>query len=76
MKLKLNKFQIMLDGLGLTFEGRQHSGIDDSANIVRIMKELALLGHVFDNTTSNSWKHDLQKSKQKYVNELQQAGSE
>jgi inhibitor of KinA sporulation pathway (predicted exonuclease) len=44
----------LLDGLGLTFEGRQHSGIDDSANIARIMKELALLGHVFENTTSNS----------------------
>ncbi len=42
----------MLTGLGMTFEGRQHSGIDDSHNISRILKELAQLGHVFVNTTA------------------------
>ena len=45
-------FQAILTGLGMTFEGRQHSGIDDSQNITRILKELAQLGHVFVNTTS------------------------
>lgn len=43
--------QSMLQGVGLTFEGRQHSGIDDSFNILRIMRELAKQGHVFVNTT-------------------------
>jgi len=42
----------MLSGLGLTFEGRQHSGIDDSVNIARIVKVLAQEGHVFTNTSS------------------------
>jgi inhibitor of KinA sporulation pathway (predicted exonuclease) len=42
----------MLTGLGMSFEGRQHSGIDDSHNISRILKELAQLGHVFVNTTA------------------------
>ena len=42
----------MMAGLGLTFEGRQHSGIDDSANIARIAKALAEQGFVFRNTSS------------------------
>ena len=31
----------MVRDLGLTFEGRQHSGIDDVKNIVKIVKKLA-----------------------------------
>jgi ERI1 exoribonuclease 3 len=40
----------MLTGLGMQFEGRPHSGIDDSENIARILKQLALRGYVFENT--------------------------
>lgn len=41
----------MLAGLGLGFEGRPHSGIDDVANIARVVRELALRrGHVFEHT--------------------------
>ena len=42
----------MMAGLGMTFEGRQHSGIDDSTNIARIAKALAEQGFVFCNTSS------------------------
>ena len=31
----------MLEELGLTLDGRHHSGIDDSKNIAKILKELA-----------------------------------
>lgn len=37
----------LLQGLGLVFEGRPHSGIDDTRNIVRAIQKLALKGHVF-----------------------------
>ena len=40
----------MLNGFGLEFDGRQHSGIDDCKNIHRIAKELAKNGHVFEYT--------------------------
>jgi 3'-5' exoribonuclease 1 len=43
----------MLASLGMTFEGRQHSGIDDASNIARIVAELGRQGHVFANTTSS-----------------------
>lgn len=33
---------------GLEFEGRPHSGIDDTKNIAKSVKALALKGHVFD----------------------------
>jgi inhibitor of KinA sporulation pathway (predicted exonuclease) len=42
----------MLAGLGMTFEGRQHCGMDDTVNIVRILTALGRQGHVFANTTS------------------------
>ena len=41
----------MLSELGLSFEGRQHSGIDDVKNIVKIVKKLAKERcYVFENT--------------------------
>lgn len=41
----------MLSELGLTFEGRQHSGIDDVKNIVKIVKKLAEEKcYIFENT--------------------------
>ena len=30
----------MLENLGLTFEGREHSGIDDTKNIARVIVQL------------------------------------
>ena len=36
---------------GLTFQGRPHSGIDDTKNIAMAIKKLALKGHIFDYTT-------------------------
>ena len=30
----------MLEEIGLTFEGRQHSGIDDTKNIARILMQI------------------------------------
>jgi inhibitor of KinA sporulation pathway (predicted exonuclease) len=38
----------------MTFEGRHHSGIDDSANIARIVKALAQRGCVFKPTTTST----------------------
>ena len=34
----------------LKFEGRPHSGIDDTRNIANVIKALALKGHIFDYT--------------------------
>ena len=43
----------MLGDLGLVFDGRPHSGIDDVKNIVKIVQKLAKERcHVFENTTS------------------------
>ncbi len=42
----------MLAGLDLQFVGRPHSGIDDSENIARVMRALALRGCVFEVTGS------------------------
>jgi len=39
----------MQSQLGLKFEGRHHSGIDDCRNIVGIMESLARMGFVFEN---------------------------
>lgn len=39
-----------ISGVGLQFEGQPHSGIDDSANIARVLKKLAETGYVFENT--------------------------
>ena len=42
----------MLNELGLVFEGRQHSGIDDVHNIVRVVQALAKDRHfIFENTS-------------------------
>ena len=38
---------------GLEFEGRPHSGIDDTKNIAKAVKALALKAHIFDYT--NLW---------------------
>jgi ERI1 exoribonuclease 3 len=43
---------ISLRELGLKLEGRHHSGIDDARNIAKVIKTLALKGHVFDYTSS------------------------
>lgn len=39
----------MLAGLGLQFDGRLHSGIDDCLNMVKILEGLARQGAVFEN---------------------------
>ena len=45
----------MLDGLNLTFEGRQHSGIDDVKNIANIVQKLAKERcYIFDHTHKNN----------------------
>ena len=42
---------VMLKELSLTFEGRQHSGIDDVHNIVKVVQALAKhRNYVFENT--------------------------
>ena len=41
----------MLRNVGLEFEGRPHSGIDDTTNIYRVMKQMAERGFVFELTT-------------------------
>ncbi len=38
----------MLEDLGMRFEGREHSGIDDARNIVRLYKRLDELGCNFE----------------------------
>lgn len=44
----------MLHGLGMTFEGRPHSGIDDTKNIARIVEAIGKKGgHVFDITSGS-----------------------
>ena len=43
---------VMLEELSLTFEGRQHSGIDDVHNIVKVVQALAKQrNYVFENTS-------------------------
>ncbi|KAJ3024669.1 UNVERIFIED_CONTAM: 3'-5' exoribonuclease 1 [Siphonaria sp. JEL0065] len=42
----------MLSLLGMTFEGREHSGIDDTRNIARIVLRLMEEGVVFDSTAT------------------------
>merc|ERR1712004_141975 len=42
----------MLTGLGMKFEGRPHSGIDDCRNIARVLKGLAERGCLFQMTGS------------------------
>ena len=43
----------MINDLGLEFQGRPHSGIDDTKNIAIIIKELALLGHIYEYNSYN-----------------------
>ena len=43
-------FAQILSELDLKFEGRPHSGIDDSRNIAKAVKALALKGHIFEST--------------------------
>lgn len=38
----------MLQMVGLTFDGRSHSGLDDSINIARIVLELIKVCFFFD----------------------------
>ena len=42
----------MLNGVGLQFQGRPHSGIDDTRNIARVLHALAEKSFVFENTSS------------------------
>ena len=44
----------MLDQLNLSLDGKHHSGIDDTRNIAKIVKELALMGYIYSET-GNSW---------------------
>ena len=39
---------VMMKNLRLTFEGRPHSGIDDTKNIAKIVQTLGIKGHVFE----------------------------
>lgn len=48
----------MLTYLGLEFEGREHSGIDDAKNIARIVRHLSLDSKLAPNS-------NLQKNKAK-----------
>lgn len=41
-------FKEILEQNGLEFQGRPHSGIDDTKNVVRVIKSLASKGHIFD----------------------------
>jgi len=41
----------MCEDLGITPDGRWHSGIDDCKTLAQIAKKIALNGHVFSNTT-------------------------
>ena len=41
----------MLRGLGLTLEGRHHSGIDDCRNIANVVRALAVRGAILECTT-------------------------
>lgn len=43
----------MLKGMGMSFEGRPHSGIDDCKNIARVLKALAQRDFVFRLTWKN-----------------------
>lgn len=45
----------MLEHLGLTLEGRHHSGIDDSRNIARIWIKMLQNGYQLDGKTIKSW---------------------
>ena len=45
--------QILTDN-GLTFEGRPHSGIDDTKNIARAIQAIASKGHIFNYTNQSS----------------------
>ena len=49
IKCRTRNVTAMLEGLDMTFVGRQHSGIDDARNIARIFMKLHSLGCVFDN---------------------------
>jgi inhibitor of KinA sporulation pathway (predicted exonuclease) len=47
---KRNNLTGMLLGLGLKFEGRLHSGIDDAKNIARVFMRFIEDGHVVSRT--------------------------
>jgi len=42
----------MLNELGITHQGRHHSGIDDCHNISEILKRLAEMGHIYRYTST------------------------
>ena len=41
-----NNLSSMLEGLGLEFQGREHSGIDDTRNIARVISQIVKDGAV------------------------------
>ena len=41
-----NNLSSMLDGLGMEFEGRAHSGIDDTRNIAKVISQIIKDGAV------------------------------
>lgn len=50
MKSYPRHLDAMLTGLGMRFEGRPHSGIDDCSNIARVLKALAKRDFVYEFT--------------------------
>ena len=45
----------LLGALDLKFEGRQHSGIDDTRNIASAIRALALKGYVYEYTSKANY---------------------
>lgn len=45
-QVRWNSLATMLEGLGLEFEGREHSGIDDTRNIARVISQIIKDGAV------------------------------
>ncbi|KAH6570002.1 hypothetical protein BASA50_011142 [Batrachochytrium salamandrivorans] len=41
----------MLEGLGMVFEGREHCGMDDAANVARILRRIDADGHRIERTS-------------------------
>jgi inhibitor of KinA sporulation pathway (predicted exonuclease) len=58
----------MLDGMSMTFEGREHSGLDDSKNIARMFIQIMNEGYRMDSNTN------LLKKKVSYILSLKIKG--
>ena len=49
MKYWAKDIKSMMEGLDLEYEGREHSGIDQCKNLVKIVENLCHRGHTFEN---------------------------